>query len=498
MIKHISFAVLMCLPSLFLGQDQNIFHDRSFWENGPSVDAVKAEIEKGNDPVALTPSAFDAVVYAILGGAPTETIEYLLTIEGNEVDKTTHDGRNYLLWAGYKGNLEVMELLYEKGSQADLVDDHGYNMMTFSAVGGNQNPAVYDMIMAKGGKVTDANRSGATALHLITPYLEDASLLDYFVEKGLALETTDNAGNGLFNYAAQRGNMAMMKLLMEKGLDYQGINENGGNAMLFASRGGRGHTNDLAVFEYLEGLGLESDIVNFEGNTPLYYLAGSAEDEAIIDFFLEKGVNPNQVNKDGNTAFLNAVRYNNLPMAQKLAPMVKDMNQANHDGYTALTYAVMRNNTEAFEYLLAQGAKMDIEDAKGRNLVYHIFNSYRSRNAEAFASFLKVAEEHKLMMTPTYEGGNTLAHMAIAEGEMELLQKALELGVDINQRNADGLTPLHLAAMKAKDKEMLAILLDKGAEKSILTDFEESAYDLAKENEALSGNGIDVEFLKLD
>ena len=101
-------------------------------------------------------------------------------------------------------------------------------------------------------------------------------------------------------------------------------------------------------------------------------------------------------------------------------------------------------------------------------------------------------------LTPTYEGGNTWAHMAVAEGEMALLEKAMELGVDINQKNEDGMTPLHLAAMNAKNKGLLAVLIEKGADKTILTDFEESAYDLANENEALSKIGVDLGFLKID
>ena len=58
----------------------------------------------------------------------------------------------------------------------------------------------------------------------------------------------------------------------------------------------------------------------------------------------------------------------------------------------------------------------------------------------------------------------------------------------------DGLTPLHLAAMKAKDVKLLQLLISKGADKKILTDFNESAFDLAKENELLSKS--DITFLK--
>ena len=493
----IVFLILL-LPILGISQQKNIFHDRSFWKESTSVEIVKQEIEKGNDPVALTPSAFDATVNAILGGAPLETISYLLSLEGNEVNKPTHDGRNYLMWAANKGNVELMKLLLKKGADTEIVGDHGYTVMTFAANAGVQDTAVYSLLLNTGTSVMDATREGATALHLLISRLEDTELLEYFQRKGLPIEATDKAGNNLFNYAARRGNLPMMNTLIEMGLDYAGLNEEGGNAMMFASRSSRGYSNPIAVFDYLDSLGVEADIVTYEGRTPLHNLASSTKDEQVLDYFLDKCVNVNQVDKEGNTAFMNAIRGNNLANAQKLAPLMKDINHQNKEGFSALTYAITRNSTKAVDFLIAKGADLGIKDRKGRNLVFHMFDSYNPRNKEAFETFLSLAQEKDLDLTPTYEGGNTWAHMAIAEGEMALLEKAMELGVDINQKNEDGMTPLHLAAMNAKNKDLLAVLIEKGADKTILTDFEESAYDLANENEALSKNGVDLGFLKID
>lgn len=48
--------------------------------------------------------------------------------------------------------------------------------------------------------------------------------------------------------------------------------------------------------------------------------------------------------------------------------------------------------------------------------------------------------------------------------------------------------------MKAKNTKIIEYLLAINANKTIKTDFEESAYDLAKENELLSNH--DINFLK--
>ena len=102
----------------------------------------------------------------------------------------------------------------------------------------------------------------------------------------------------------------------------------------------------------------------------------------------------------------------------------------------------------------------------------------------------------KVDLTATQKNGNTWFHLAAEKNSLELLKIALEMKQDINAKNNEGNTALHLAALKAKDDNVLKFLLENGAKKDIVTDFEESAYDLAKENELLAKNNVSVEFLK--
>ena len=67
--------------------------------------------------------------------------------------------------------------------------------------------------------------------------------------------------------------------------------------------------------------------------------------------------------------------------------------------------------------------------------------------------------------------------------------------IDINAKNNEGNTALHIAAMKAKDAEILKFLIEQGADVKATTDFDESVYDLASENELLKKNKIDINFL---
>jgi len=50
--------------------------------------------------------------------------------------------------------------------------------------------------------------------------------------------------------------------------------------------------------------------------------------------------------------------------------------------------------------------------------------------------------------------------------------------------------------MVSKDDAMMKYLLSIGAKKEIETNFKETAFDLAGENESLSKNNVTVNFLK--
>jgi ankyrin repeat protein len=135
-------------------------------------------------------------------------------------------------------------------------------------------------------------------------------------------------------------------------------------------------------------------------------------------------------------------------------------------------------------------------DANGNHLGYYLLQSYNSKNTDAFESKLNLLQSKGLDITLAQKDGNTLYHLALDKNDLELLKRVQQFNVDINAKNNEGLTALHKAAMKASDTEVLKYLISIGADKSITTDFEETVYDLASENELLSQKNIVIDFLK--
>ncbi|MDF4203366.1 ankyrin repeat domain-containing protein [Maribacter sp. SA7] len=496
-VKQIALTALLFVSFSSIAQQKNELLDRKFWKTNPDLATVKQKIAEGNDPVVMDSNSFDATTLAITSKADVEIVKYLLSLDGNSVDKKTHDSRIYLHWASYAGDSAVVKYLLDNGASVTALDSHRYTPLTFGANAGLTNPEIYKAFEAKGvSLVEEKNEHGANVLLLAAPSLKSEDDLNFFLENDLALDSKDEDGNGIFNYASKKGNIDFLKLLVEKGVDYKSLNNNGGNAFMFAAQGGRGFSNGLPVYTYLKSLGLEPNIVETSGSTPLHRLASGNKDETILNLFLDAGADVNQADEKGNTPFLNAASRNELKIVQLLAKDVKDINVSNKSGETALMLAAHSNKADVVGFLIENGADINAKDAEGNTAAYFLVDSYNKRNAKAFDAKLALLKAKGLKFNSVQGDGNTLYHVAAKKNNLQLVKKLADFDIDVNAKNDEGMTALHIAAMKAENDKLLKFLIAKGADANSKTDFEETVYDLASENEMLQKENTSLNFLK--
>ncbi|OOQ57298.1 ankyrin repeat domain-containing protein [Mucilaginibacter pedocola] len=499
-MKKIFLPLIACWFALGANAQQapaNKLLDQAYWKTMPDVEAVKAEIAKGNSPSQLNQFSFDPAVQAMLAQAPNESIKYLLTLPGNDiVTKLTHDNRTYLHWAAYKGNEELMEFLYSKGAKNDIEDSQGANPVLFAAATGQLNTKVYDSFIAHGVDLKEEiNGDGANALLLGISGDKDFALTNYFISKGLSLNSTDKAGNNAFSYAAKSGDINKLKGLIQKGIKPTD------NAVILTAQGAGGRRGGtplrLPIYQYLDSLGLKMTTTDKSGHNALHYIVRAPEQAEVIKFFLAKGVNINQADEDGNTPFMYAAAANrDTAILLSLLPKVKNINQPNQKGLTALAMALRSNSPAAVRLLITKGADVKAVDKAGNNLAYYAVEGYRPANAADFDAKLQLLKDKGLNITAAQQNGNTLYHLALAKNDIALLKRLEPLGIDVNAKNAEGMTVLHKAALVAKDDALLKYLLSIGAKKEAVTNFKETAFDLAAENESLTKNNVSVNFLK--
>ncbi|WP_034058400.1 ankyrin repeat domain-containing protein [Lacinutrix jangbogonensis] len=496
-LKGLFILSLTLFLSLESSAQNNVFLSRDYWKAHPSVSKVENDVKAGNDASELNANAFDAVVYALLEKADNKTIEFLLSQKGNSVNKKTHDSRTYIFWAAYKGNTKIMEHLFNKGAVINITDSHGNTPVTFAAATGQKNTAVYDLFEKNGAVLSEEkNEDGVNALLLIAPYLDNEKELDYFIGKGFNLKTKDPKGNNIFNYAAKNGNIEFLKLLIEKDVDSKITNKEGGNAILYASQGTRNSKNTLETYKFLENLGVKVNIVGDRGRNPLHAIAYSSDNLDLFSYFIEKGVAINIKDNGGDSPFMNAANSNNLKVVEFLSKYITDFNVKDKNGRSALAMAVNRNTLDVVGFLLKKGADIKTIDKEGNSLAYYLLNTFKAEKPKEFETKLKLLQDNGLVLNQIQNNGNTLLHIATQRNNLVLIKRLKPFGIAINTKNKEGYTALQIAAMKAQDALILKYLLTLGADKTIKTEFDETVFDLANENELLNKENKNLNFLK--
>lgn len=472
-------------------QGQNALLESNFWKHKPSLGQVKTEIAKGNSPSEANEGNYDVVSIAINNNATTDVVEFLINQKGNSIDKKTHDGRIYLHWAAKNGNIELIKNLISKGSSLIAKDDKSSTPLSYAAINGQTNPKIYEIFFKAGVKPNETYTNGANILHLAIAGDKNLKLANYLSTKGLSLKSVDHFGRTTFDYAARLGNTTLLQNLLDKGVKATD------QALIFAAQGTKTFSAPIETYLYLiDKIKLNPNVVGENGETPLHYLVKKKNHKEIVKYLLNKKADVNKIDKTGNNAFMNAASGKELHIVELILPLVQNINHSNEKGETALHLAVQSGSPEIVSFLIRNNAHTNLVSKNG-NLAFSLFQAYKKPRLgdNSFEEKLNILKNNGISLSATNEKGETLYHIAVTKNDLDLIKLLENKEININAKDHNGMTALHKAASMSKDDTILKYLLSIGADKSIKSDLDETAYDLAKENEALQSN-INLEFLK--
>uniref|UniRef100_A0A8C9CB59 Unconventional myosin-XVI n=1 Tax=Phocoena sinus TaxID=42100 RepID=A0A8C9CB59_PHOSS len=216
---------------------------------------------------------------------------------------------------------------------------------------------------------------------------------------------------------------------------------------------------------------------------------------------LKEGADPHMPMSSGGTLLHLCARYDNVFIAEILIDRGANVNHQDEDFWTPMHIACACDNPDVVLLLVLAGANVLLQDVNG-----NIPLDYTTEGTESSSILLTYLDENGVDLTSLRQmklqrpmsmltdvkhflscGGNvneknndgvTLLHMACASGYKEVVCLLLEHGGDLNVADNQYWTPLHLAA-KYGQANLVKLLLMHQANPHLLNCNEEKASDVA-------------------
>lgn len=258
-----------------------------------------------------------------------------------------------------------------------------------------KKPEAAKILVQKGANLNWQDRWGQTApMYALEQGYDD--LLWYMISKKPDLDVqTNDTDYTILWLAINKGNMRVLKWLVDAGADVNHKSREGDTPLAFAV-----YKNDVKIVSYLlSSKTIKPDAPARDGVTPLMFAAQNGNAQ-IISMLIKSGAKPNAANKDGltpmhgaassgkveaikalikagakidvpekggATPLMAAVNSNSVPAAELLIKYKAKINAQNKDGLTPLLIAVTKNNKEMVSMLLSKGADKTIKDKNGNS-----------------------------------------------------------------------------------------------------------------------------------
>jgi ankyrin repeat protein len=334
-----------------------------------SLEVVKLLVEKGADPNVVATFKGEAPIHQAARRGDLEIIKFLLD-KGVDVNKNTP-----LNGAAAEGKLEAVKLLLERGAKVNGSDGKDctplhaaviYNQMETAKLLIERGADIHAMTGMRFGETADARQlfetkrgpSATVGISRIAPLLcavckGNVEMMKFLLEKGARVDYGGREGPTPLLYAVDRGNVEIVKFLLEKGADIRIGNDAGNTPLRCAVDRGKMEIVKLLVDKAVEKDAdlLKSKIlvvlpVGPNDRSPrltgtLLHLAVKSGNLEVAKFLLEKGLDVNAKDKKEETVLYYACRQG---LAETVKFLVEEkeayFNITNDVGLTPL-YAVI-------------------------------------------------------------------------------------------------------------------------------------------------------------
>eukprot|EP00037_Helgoeca_nana_P029390 m.350286 g.350286 ORF g.350286 m.350286 type:complete len:527 (-) comp27966_c0_seq4:213-1793(-) len=316
-------------------------------------------------------------------GGHFEAVKYLVS-KGADVNAWDEAGYSALYFAAECDDLPSVKFLLESG--ADLVEDgNDRGPRPLLAAVKARNWAIINCLLEAGDNpATASDVDHTTPLHFAAEAGE-LPTVKLLVEHGADVHATGGAFSGdplehahnnapPLLFAAKNGHVDVMKYLVEKGADPMAAARNNMTSIICLAQGAGGAQEEdyLEAIKYLEKQGVDLDAQSTmeggPGMTALMYAAKYAQFKVVV-YLVEHGARidaESSIFEESGTPLMFALsgpcdKGHRKTLVQFLVQHGARVDAQNLCKETPLHYAVMHNDLDMVEYLVEQGASLDVK-----------------------------------------------------------------------------------------------------------------------------------------
>ena len=391
------------------------------------------------------------LMYACLNGGPLQIIKMLIQ-NGADIQARKCDGSTVLHLASRYSNQEVVEFLLKLNEISVNATNNLYQTPLMHACNNGGRLDNIKMLIKNGADIQASSSNGSTVLHFASQ-LSNQEVVEFLLKLNeISVNATDNLyQTPLMRACINGGRLDNIKMLIQNGADIQASSSNGSTVLHFASQ-----LSNQEVVEFL--LKLNEISVNATDNhnhTPLMracYDGGRLDN---IKMLIRNGADIQASSSNGSTVLHLASQLSNQEVVEFLLKLNEISVNATDNLYqTPLMRACINGGRlDNIKMLIQNGADIQASSSNGSTVLH--FASQLS-NQEVVEFLLKLNE---ISVNATDNSNQTpLMYACIKVGRLDNIKMLIQNGADIQARDCNGLTVLHIASVSS-NQEVVEFLL---------------------------------------
>ncbi|KIC74673.1 hypothetical protein DB42_AZ00280 [Neochlamydia sp. EPS4] len=314
-----------------------------------------------------------------------------------------------LACASKKTNLEIIKILIAAGSELDFSGSH--TPLTAACSVGDLSLVNY--LIEQGANVNTVDQSNQSPLyHACNEAQIHFDIIHSLISAGANLHQTTDDNQTCLHTASEKGNVEVVNLLIQQGIDVHVLDKTGRSALHYAC------------------------CVN--GNQSL----------KIIEYLVNAGADPNQKDNANKTPLMFAYKHSNFAAVHYLIPITKDLDTYDEEGYSILHKACILRQESIVRLLLEYGADVNLvalNEGGSTPLMEACFLHKTERNANIVDLLIDAGADINIENEVNSDTALIFACRGRGNVDMKIVHRLVEAGANLNHVNREGVTALGVA-----------------------------------------------------